>query len=239
MGPDRGASSAPGWIQVLPVAVVYDSELSTSLPVDLSVASGLNALAHCVDSLWAPRTDPINQTLGLDGARALAEGLPLVVDDPTGAAGRDQALYGCYLAAVAFASAGSGMHHKICHVLGGAYDLPHAQTHAIVLPHVLAHNAPRGPPAGRASRRPGPACRRRSGGCHCRRRRAHRVVPPASRRLAPSETTAWPRATSTMPSTGACPPSRSRTRLRSRPSPRPSLLHAAWAGLPATVRSDR
>ena len=128
--------------RVLPVSVVYDSELSASLPVDLSVASGLNALAHCVDSLWAPTADPINRALGLEGARALAEGLPLVVDDPTGATGRDQTLYGCYLAAVAFASAGSGMHHKICHVLGGAYDLPHAQTHAVVLPHVLAHNAP-------------------------------------------------------------------------------------------------
>lgn len=128
--------------RVLPVAVVYDSELSASLPVGLSVASGLNALAHSVDSLWAPRTDPINQALGLEGVRALAVGLPRIVADPADGEARDEALYGCYLSAVAFASAGSGMHHKICHVLGGAYDLPHAQTHAIVLPHVLAHNAP-------------------------------------------------------------------------------------------------
>jgi maleylacetate reductase len=127
---------------VLPAVVVYDSDLTRSLPVDLSVASGLNALAHCVDSMWAPRSNPINQTLALEGARALAAGLPQVVDDPLGTPGRDQCLYGAYLSATAFASAGSGLHHKICHVLGGMFELPHAQTHAVVLPHVLAYNAP-------------------------------------------------------------------------------------------------
>jgi alcohol dehydrogenase class IV len=127
---------------VLPSVVVYDSDLTRSLPVDLSVASGLNALAHCVDSMWAPRSNPINQALALEGARALAQGLPQVVGDPLGTPGRDQCLYGAYLSATAFASAGSGLHHKICHVLGGMFELPHAQTHAIVLPHVLAHNAP-------------------------------------------------------------------------------------------------
>lgn len=127
--------------RVLPTTVVYDAELTTSLPVDLTVASGLNALAHCVDSLWGPRADPINLAMALEGARALAEGLPAVVADAQDLTGREQCLYGAYLSAVSFASAGSGMHHKICHVLGGAYDLPHAPTHAVVLPHVLAHNA--------------------------------------------------------------------------------------------------
>lgn len=127
---------------VLPCTVVYDSDLTLDLPVDLSVTSGLNALAHCVDSLWADGADPINQALALEGARALADGLPLVVADPRGRDGRDRCLYGAYLAAVAFASAGSGLHHKICHVLGGTWDLPHAATHAVVLPHVLALNAP-------------------------------------------------------------------------------------------------
>jgi maleylacetate reductase len=128
--------------RVLPRAVVYDAGLMLSLPVGLSVASGLNALAHCVDSMWAPRTDPIDQALALEGIRALAAGLPRVVAAPQDVEGREHTLYGAYLAAVAFASAGSGLHHKICHVLGGRYDLPHAQTHAVVLPHVLALNAP-------------------------------------------------------------------------------------------------
>ena len=127
---------------VLPRTVIYDSDLTLDLPLDLSVTSGLNALAHCVDSLWAERADPINQALALEGARALAQGLPTVAADPRGRDGRDRCLYGAYLAAVAFASAGSGLLHPICHVLGGTWDLPHAATHAVVLPHVLALNAP-------------------------------------------------------------------------------------------------
>jgi maleylacetate reductase len=133
--------------RVLPATVVYDAELTLSLPADLSVASGLNALAHCVDSMWGPRVDPINQALAAEGIRALNAGLPLVKEDPSGLEGREQALYGAYLAAVAFASAGSGMHHKICHVLGGTWNMPHAQTHATVLPYVLAFNAPEAPDA--------------------------------------------------------------------------------------------
>ncbi|MFD1210874.1 maleylacetate reductase [Arthrobacter sp. GCM10027362] len=135
--------------RVLPVSVLYDAELTVSLPVDMSVASGLNGMAHCIDSLWAPRADPINAALAAEGIRSLAAGLPQVAADPAGLPGREQALYGCYLAAVAFASAGSGIHHKICHVLGGTFNLPHAQTHATVLPYVLAFNAPAAPEAGK------------------------------------------------------------------------------------------
>lgn len=131
--------------KVLPRSVVYDATLTLSLPVPMSVASGLNALAHCVDAMWGPRVDPIDQALAGEGIRALADGLPAVVADPAGLPGRERMLYGTYLAAVAFSSAGSGLHHKICHVLGGALDLPHAQTHAVVLPYVLAFNAPAAP----------------------------------------------------------------------------------------------
>ncbi|MGW3106228.1 maleylacetate reductase [Streptomyces sp. NPDC001100] len=135
--------------RVLPRTIVYDATLMLTLPVDLSVASGLNALAHCVDSMWAPRADPIDRALAGEGIRALNVGLPLVVSEPGGLDGREHALYGAYLSAVAFASAGSGLHHKICHVLGGMFDLPHAQTHAVVLPHVLAFNVPSAPDAER------------------------------------------------------------------------------------------
>ncbi|WP_431814017.1 maleylacetate reductase [Kocuria sp. cx-455] len=128
--------------RVLPKTVIYDSTLTLTLPVELSVASGFNGLAHCIDSMWAPNTDPIAQAMALEGIRALARGLPQVVSDPKDLGGRDLCLYGAYLSAVSFASAGSGLHHKICHVLGGTFDLPHAQTHATVLPYVLAFNAP-------------------------------------------------------------------------------------------------
>lgn len=133
--------------RVLPATVIYDADLTLSLPVGLSVASGLNGLAHCVDSMWAPRADPLNAALGAEGIRALNRGLPLIKQDPGGLEGREMALYGAYLSAVAFASAGSGLHHKICHVLGGTWNLPHAETHATVLPYVLAFNAPEAPEA--------------------------------------------------------------------------------------------
>ncbi|MFI0448844.1 maleylacetate reductase [Actinomadura sp. 6N118] len=135
--------------RVLPRTVVYDASLTLTLPAEVSMASGLNAVAHCVDSMWAPRADPINAVLAGEGIRALRAGLLAVKAEPTGLEGREQALYGAYLSAVAFASAGSGLHHKICHVLGGMFDLPHAQTHAVVLPHVLAFNGPAAPEAER------------------------------------------------------------------------------------------
>jgi maleylacetate reductase len=134
---------------VLPRVIVYDAALTMSLPVDMSVASGLNALAHCVDSMWAPNADPINAAFAAEGIRSLASGLPKVVADPMDLDGREHALYAAYLSATAFASAGSGLHHKICHVLGGKYNLPHAQTHATVLPYVLAFNGPAAPAAER------------------------------------------------------------------------------------------
>jgi maleylacetate reductase len=133
--------------RVLPRVIVYDAALTTSLPVDMSVASGLNALAHCVDSMWAPNADPINAAFAVEGIRSLQTGLPKVVADPEDLEGREHALYAAYLSAASFASAGSGLHHKICHVLGGKYNLPHAQTHATVLPYVLAFNAPAAPEA--------------------------------------------------------------------------------------------
>ena len=142
-GLTEGARKTTGIDQkVLPKVIIYDAALTMSLPVEMSVASGLNALAHCVDSLWAPNADPINAAFAAEGIRSLRAGLPRVVADPMDLDGREHALYAAYLSAVAFASAGSGLHHKICHVLGGKYNLPHAQTHATVLPYVLAFNGP-------------------------------------------------------------------------------------------------
>jgi alcohol dehydrogenase class IV len=134
---------------VLPKVIVYDASLTMSLPVAMSVASGLNALAHCVDAMWGPAADPVNAALAAEGIRSLRAGLPKIVTDPMDLDGREDALYAAYLSAVAFASAGSGLHHKICHVLGGKYNLPHAQTHATVLPYVLAFNGPAAPAAER------------------------------------------------------------------------------------------
>ncbi|GAA3074297.1 maleylacetate reductase [Pseudonocardia yunnanensis] len=124
---------------VLPRVVVYDPELVASLPRGLAVASGFNALAHGVEAFWAPRRNPVSTAIAEDGIAAIVVGLRK--DDP------GALLRGAWLTASAFAAAGSGLHHKLCHVLGGTYDLPHARTHAVVLPHVLAFNAPGAPDA--------------------------------------------------------------------------------------------
>ncbi|QXJ24263.1 maleylacetate reductase [Actinomadura graeca] len=133
--------------RALPRTVIYDPDLTLTLPVPLSVASGLNAMAHCVEAFWAPRRNPVSSAVAEDGIRNLASALPAITADPADRDARAGLLLGAYLAGSAFAVAGSGLHHKICHVLGGAFDLPHAQTHAIVLPHVLAYNAPAAPEA--------------------------------------------------------------------------------------------
>jgi maleylacetate reductase len=136
-GPDGKRTGSDD--RVLPETVVYDPELVASLPPELVASSGLNAVAHCVDTFWAPGTDPIDAALAEEGLRALNDGLR--------SGNAERAQYGSYLAAVAFSSAGSGLHHKICHVLGGRFGLPHAAMHAIVLPYVLAFNAVAAPDA--------------------------------------------------------------------------------------------
>ena len=124
---------------VLPKTVIYDPELTTSLPAAVTAASGMNAVAHCVEALALPGTDPVSALLAAEGVRVLAAGLPAVADDGADLGGRAEVLYGAFLAGSAFAVAGSGVHHKMCHVLGGRFELPHAPTHAVLLPHVAAH----------------------------------------------------------------------------------------------------
>ncbi|MEV0080012.1 maleylacetate reductase [Nocardia neocaledoniensis] len=139
---DRGRKTTGTDRRVLPKTVVYDPDLTATLPAELAVASALNAVAHCVEAFWAPRRSPVSSAVAEDGIRHLVAGLHAIEASATDSGARSDLLLGAYLAGSAFAGAGSGLHHKICHVLGGAFDLPHAQTHAIVLPYVLAYNAP-------------------------------------------------------------------------------------------------
>jgi alcohol dehydrogenase class IV len=124
---------------VLPRVAVYDPELVATLPAELTVASSFNAVAHGVEAFWAPRRNPASTAIAEEGVAAVVAGLRRA--DPV------DLLRGAWLTATAFAVAGSGLHHKLCHVLGGMLDLPHARTHAVVLPHVLAFNAPGAPDA--------------------------------------------------------------------------------------------
>ncbi|HEY0473334.1 MAG TPA: maleylacetate reductase [Kribbella sp.] len=133
---------------VLPKAVVYDPLLSRRLPIKVTAASVANALAHCVEATWTARADPITEVTAVEGARALREGLLAVLDEHTDLDARSNLLYGASLAGSALAMAGTGVHHKLCHLLGGSYNLPHAETHAAVLPQVTRYKA-----AGRAKAR--------------------------------------------------------------------------------------
>ncbi|WP_009478345.1 maleylacetate reductase [Rhodococcus sp. JVH1] len=130
---------------VLPRAVVYDPTLTTGLPATVSVASGMNAIAHAVEGLYAPDRSPIVSLMAREGARAMAAALPRLVHHRCDHSARGEALYGAWLCGTVLGATTMSLHHKLCHVLGGTFNLPHAQTHAIVLPHVLAFNAPFAP----------------------------------------------------------------------------------------------
>jgi len=128
--------------RVLPRTVIYDPALTTGLPAEVTGPSGMNALAHSVEALYAPGTNPLTSVLAEEGARVLARGLPRAVADPADLAARSDALLGAWLAGSAMAAAGVGIHHQLCHLLGGAYRLPHAELHAVVLPHAVHFVAP-------------------------------------------------------------------------------------------------
>ncbi|KAI4721904.1 maleylacetate reductase [Aureobasidium sp. EXF-10727] len=132
---------------IKPDVVIYDVDLTMTLPVGMSMTSSINAIAHAVEALYAPDTNPIIQLLAVDGVRSLVEALPNIKEDPLSVSARSQAQYGAWLCAICLGSTKMALHHKICHVLGGAFNLPHAETHTVVLPHVLAYNAPMTPHA--------------------------------------------------------------------------------------------
>jgi alcohol dehydrogenase class IV len=132
---------------VQPKTVVYDPLLTLSLPPGVAGPSGMNALAHCIEATYGDGANPVITLLALEGIRILSTSLPAVVAAPENLDARTDALAGAYLAGASFAAAGSGIHHKICHVLGGVYDLPHAETHTVVLPHSVAFMTSREPAA--------------------------------------------------------------------------------------------
>ena len=134
-------------LRALPRVVVYDPVLTVGLPPAVTAASGFNALAHAVEAFYAPGAGPIVELYAAAGLRALAEGLPGAVDDPYDLDARTTTLHGAHLAARALAVAGTALHHKVCHVLGGTFGLDHGQANAVVLPHAAHLMAGREPAA--------------------------------------------------------------------------------------------
>lgn len=122
--------------RIQPEAVIYDPDLLATLPDSFAATSGMNAIAHAVEALYAVDGSPLVSLMAEEGIRALAHALPLGKD------GHDEALYGAWLCGAVLGSAAMALHHKLCHVLGGSFDLPHAETHTVILPHATAYNAP-------------------------------------------------------------------------------------------------
>ena len=133
--------------RVLPRLVIYDPELTTSLPPHVAGPSGMNALAHCVEALYAENANPVMSLLAEEGVRSLVTALPRVVANPEDIDAQAQALYGAWLGGLTLASVGMALHHKLCHVLGGTFNTPHAETHALMLPYVTAFNLESAPDA--------------------------------------------------------------------------------------------
>jgi alcohol dehydrogenase class IV len=133
--------------RVLPRTVIYDPELTLSLPVRMSVTSGINALAHAAEGLYAVDRNPIMDLMAKEGIAAMGRALPAIKKEATDIAARSDALYGAWLCGTVLGNLGMALHHKLCHTLGGSFNLPHAETHTIVLPHALAYNAAAAPQA--------------------------------------------------------------------------------------------
>ncbi|WP_333988891.1 maleylacetate reductase [Burkholderia cepacia] len=133
--------------RVLPKTVIYDPALTVTLPVELSVTSGLNAIAHAAEGLYANNVNPVMSLVAEEGIRALARGLPGVRRNTADLGARSDALYGAWLCGMVLGNVGMALHHKLCHTLGGSFNLPHAPTHTVVLPHALAYNAAHAPDA--------------------------------------------------------------------------------------------
>jgi len=144
---EGGAKKTGRDARVLPKAVIYDPELTLGLPPALSAASGMNAIAHSVEALYSHEGNPIVSLMAEEGIRALAAALPLILRSPTDISSRGEALYGAWLCGIALGAAGMALHHKLCHVLGGSFNLPHAETHSIVLPHAVRYNRDSAPEA--------------------------------------------------------------------------------------------
>lgn len=133
--------------RVLPRTVIYDPELTLSLPVGLSVTSGINAIAHAAEGLYAIDSNPIMNLMAEAGIAALGRALPAIKKRADDVDARAEALYGAWLCGTVLGNVGMALNHKLCHTLGGSFNLSHAETHTIVLPHALAYNASAAPEA--------------------------------------------------------------------------------------------
>jgi maleylacetate reductase len=134
-------------LRVLPRTVIYDPRLTLTLPLGLTITSAINAIAHAAEGLYAHDGNPVIGLMAEEGIRASAAALPLLTSNPTDLRARSDALYGAWLCGTVLGAVSMGLHHKLCHTLGGTFNLPHAEVHTVILPHALMYNADAAPQA--------------------------------------------------------------------------------------------
>jgi len=134
-------------LRVLPRTVIYDPELLVTLPGFITGPSGMNAIAHCVEALYAENANPIISMMAEEGIRAIGRSLQTAVDQPDSIAARADTLYGAWLAGASLGAVGMALHHKLCHTLGGSFNLPHAEVHTLIIPYATAFNTSAAPDA--------------------------------------------------------------------------------------------
>lgn len=144
---EKGLKTTQRTLKVLPEVIIYDIDLTLSLPAEMTVTSGLNAIAHAVEALYAKDANPLISMLAEQGIAAIARALPRIHLNPDDVEARSDALFGAWACGTCLGAVGMSIHHKLCHTLGGSFDLPHAQTHTVVLPHAVAYNAEAAPQA--------------------------------------------------------------------------------------------
>jgi maleylacetate reductase len=132
---------------VLTRTLIYDPELTLSLPVDLSATSGINAIAHAAEGLYARDINPVMDLMAEEAIRSLARALPAIHRRSDDIDARGEALYGAWLCGVVLGNVGMALHHELCHTFGGSFNLPHAEVHTVILPQAIHFNAATAPQA--------------------------------------------------------------------------------------------
>jgi maleylacetate reductase len=144
---ENGVKTTGRDLRVLPKTVIYDPELTYTLPAHIAGPSGINAMAHAVEALYSEQTNPVISLMAEESIRALGKSLLTIVSEPDNKEARSDALYGAWLASNVLGNVGMALHHKLCHTLGGSFNLPHGDVHKVILPYAVYYNCDHAPEA--------------------------------------------------------------------------------------------
>ncbi|KAJ6580861.1 iron-containing alcohol dehydrogenase [Mycena capillaripes] len=139
---ENGIKTTQKTQKVLPEVIIYDADLTLTLPAQITVTSGINAIAHAIEALYSTDSNPITDMIAEQGISRVSNALEVLFHDPQNSEARSDALFGAWACGSCLGVVNMALHHKLCHTLGGSFNLPHAETHTVVLPHSIAYNTP-------------------------------------------------------------------------------------------------